>query len=57
MYQIIILDDKEIDSFNKKHNTNYKSIQVKQKRNKFFIVLDCDETIELTKEEALNYFI
>lgn len=57
MYRMMILNKSEIDDYNKKHNTNYKSIHIKQERNKYYIILDCDEIIELGRKEALKYFI
>ncbi len=57
MYQTRILNEKEVKEFNERFNTNYQIVFVQQKKNKYYVVLDCDTTIELRQKEALNYFI
>lgn len=57
MYQTRILNEKEVKEFNEKFDTNYQIVFVQQKKNKYYVVLDCDTTIELRQKEALNYFI
>ena len=57
MYQTRILNEKEVKEFNERFYTNYQIVFVQQKKNKYYVVLDCDTTIELRQKEALNYFI
>lgn len=57
MYQTRILNEKEVKEFNERFNTNYQIVFVQQKKNKYYVILDCDTTIELRQKEALNYFI
>lgn len=57
MYQTRILNEKEVKEFNERFDTNYQIVFVQQKKNKYYVVLDCDTTIELRQKEALNYFI
>ena len=57
MYQTRILNEKEVKEFNERFNTNYQIVFVQQKKNKYYVVLDCDTTIEIRQKEALNYFI
>lgn len=57
MYQTRILNEKEVKEFNERFNTNYQIVFVQQKKNKYYVILDCESKIELRKKEALNYFI
>ena len=57
MYQTRILNEKEVKEFNERFNTNYQIVFVQQKKNKYYVVLDCDTTIEIRQKEALYYFI
>ena len=57
MYQTRILNEKEVKEFNERFNTNYQIVFVQQKKNKYYVILDCESKIELRQKEALNYFI
>ena len=57
MYQTRILNEKEVKEFNERFNTNYQIVFVQQRKNKYYVILDCESRIELSKKEALNYFI
>ena len=57
MYQTRILNEQEIADFNKKFNTDYKVIHIRQRGKKYFAYLDCSIEILLRQKEALNYFI
>lgn len=57
MYQTRILNEKEVKEFNERFNTNYQIVFVQQKKNKYYVILDCESRIELRQKEALNYFI
>ena len=57
MYQIRILNDKEVEEFNKRFNTDYQVIHIKQCNKKYYAYVDCNKKYELKQKEALNYFI
>ena len=57
MYQTRILNEQEIEDFNRKFNTDYKVIHIRQRGKKYFAYLDCSIEILLRQKEALNYFI
>lgn len=56
MHRTYILDNQEVKEFNKKYNTNFYSIMVKQENTKFYAILDCDLKVKLYRKEALSYF-
>ncbi len=57
MYQIRILNDKEVEEFNKRFNTDYQVIHIKQCNKKYYAYVDCNKKYELKQKEAQNYFI
>lgn len=56
MYRTRILDEKEVEEFNNKYNTNYSSIMIKQKNRKYYAIVDCDIKIKMFEKEVINYF-
>lgn len=56
MYRTRILNDKEVEEFNKKYNTNYSSIMIKQENKKYYAIVECDVKIKMYPKEVLNYF-
>ncbi len=56
MYQTRILNDREIEEFNKKYNTSYTSILIKQENKKYYAIVECDVKIKMYEKEVLNYF-
>lgn len=57
MYQTRILNDKEVNEFNNRFNTNYQIIHIRQRGHKYYAYVDCEKEYELRQKEALNYFI
>lgn len=56
MYRLRILNDKEIEEFNNKYNTNYLSIMIKQESRSYYAIVDCDIKIKMYPKEVINYF-
>ncbi len=56
MYQTRILNEKEIEEFNKKYNTHYSSILIKQENKKYYAIVECDVKIRMYEKEVINYF-
>lgn len=56
MYRLRILNEKEIEEFNNKYNTNYSSIMIKQENKNYFAIVDCDIKIKMYPKEVINYF-
>lgn len=56
MFQTRILNEKEVEEFNNKYNTNYTSIILKQENKKYYAVADCDIKIKMYSKEIINYF-
>lgn len=56
MYQTRILNEKEIQEFNNKYNTNYQSIIIRKRNNSYQAILDCSKKIKMYPKEVLNYF-
>ena len=57
MYQTRILNEKEIQEFNEKFNTNYQSIIIKKRNNNYQAILDCSKKMKMYSKEVANYFI
>lgn len=57
MYQTRILNDKEIQEFNEKYNTNYQSIIIKKRNNNYQAILDCSKKMKMYPKEVANYFM
>ena len=57
MLRTRILNEIETDEFNKKYGTNYLIIHIKQSKQKFYAIADCNHIIRLNQSEAVNYFI
>lgn len=55
--QLRILNEKEIEEFNKKYNTNYHSIHIKKQGKRYFAIVECDVKIKMYEKEVLNYFM
>ncbi len=56
MYRACILNEKQVEEFNKIYNTNLTSIIIKQAGNQYYAILDCDIKKKIYKKEALKYF-
>lgn len=56
MYRLRILNEKEIEDFNNKYNTNYSSILIKQENKNYFAIVDCDIKIKMYPKEVIDYF-
>lgn len=56
MYQTRILNEKEVENFNYKYNTNYTSIMLKQENKKYYAIVECDIKIKMYKKEIYQYF-
>lgn len=56
MYRTRVLNEKEVEEFNTKYNTNYSSILIKQENKKYYAIVDCDIKIKMYEKEVLNYF-
>ncbi len=56
MYRTRILNEKEIEEFNNRYNTNYTSILIKQENRKYYAIVECDVKIKMYEKEVLNYF-
>lgn len=56
MYRLRILNEKEIEEFNNKYNTNYSSILIKQENKKYFAIVECDVKIRMYEKEVIDYF-
>lgn len=56
MYRACILNEKQVEEFNKIYNTNLTSIIIKQVSNQYYAILDCDIKKKIYKKEALKYF-
>ena len=50
-----ILNEKEINEFNKNYNTDFKSIMIKQSGNKYYAIFDGIKKIKIYKNEAMKY--
>ena len=57
MYQTRILNEKEVAEFNKKYNMQYQIIHIKQRRNRFYAILDLKKILPLKEKEVISYFI
>lgn len=57
MYQTRILNEKEIQEFNEKYNTNYQSIIIKKRNNNYQAILDCSKKLKMYPKEVANYFM
>lgn len=57
MYQMRILNKEEIKEFNKNYSVDFYSVIIKQEKNKFFAILDCDVKVKLYKNEAMRYLM
>lgn len=55
MLKLRILNEKEIEEFNNKYNTNYNSILIKQENKKYYAIVDCDVKIRMYPKEVLDY--
>ncbi len=55
--QLRILNQEEIKEFNDNYDTEFKSIMIKQKNNKYYAIFDCDLKIEIYKREAMTYLL
>lgn len=55
MIQIKVLNEKEIEEFNHQFNTDYKIIHIKQFRNNYSVIADCDIKFKMCKEEVAKY--
>lgn len=55
MYRLRILNEKEVEEFNNKYNTNYTSIMIKQENKKYYAIVDCDVKIKMYEKEVLDY--
>lgn len=56
MYRLRILNEKEVEEFNNKYNTNYSSILIKQENKNYFAIVDCDVKIRMYEKEVIDYF-
>lgn len=56
MYKLRILNEKEIEDFNNKYNTNYSSIMIKQENRKYYAIVECDIKIKMYEKEVIDYF-
>lgn len=56
MCRLRLLNDKEIEEFNNKHNTNYNSIMIKQCGKKYYAIVECDIKIKMYEKEVYQYF-
>ena len=56
MYQTIILNEQEIEEFNKIYNTNYQSIIIKKRNKNYQAILDCSKKMKMYPKEVANYF-
>lgn len=56
MYQTRVLNEKEVNEFNDKYNTNYTVIYIQKRNNKYYGIFDCDIKQSLKPKEVLNYF-
>ena len=57
MYKTRILNEKEVAEFNKKYNVQYQIIHIKQRRNKFYAILDLKKILPLKEKEVISYFL
>ena len=56
MYRTHILNNNELIEFNNNYSVDFKSVMIKQEKNSFYAILDCDLKVKLYKKEALKYF-
>ncbi len=56
MYRTRILNEKEVEEFNNKHNTHYSSILLKQENKKYYAIVECDVKIKMYEKEVVDYF-
>ena len=56
MYQTRILNEQEIEEFNKIYNTNYQSIIIKKRNKNYQAILDCSKKMKMYPKEVTNYF-
>lgn len=56
MYRTCILNEKQVEEFNKIYNTNLISIMIQQQGNKYYAILDCDSKIKAFRKEVEKYF-
>lgn len=56
MYQTRRLNDEEIAKINEIYDTDYKVILIQKKKNKYYVILDCDIKKKICEKEALKYF-
>lgn len=57
MYRTHILNNNELIEFNKNYGVDFKSVIIKQEKNKFYAILDCDLKVKLYRKEATKYFV
>ena len=53
--QLRILNDDEVNEFNKNYNVNFKSVMIKQEKKNYYAILDCDLIIKIYRSEAMKY--
>lgn len=56
MCRTIILNNEQVQRINGIYNTKLSSIMIKQEKNKFYAILDCDIKFRLKEKEAISYF-
>ena len=55
MYRMCILNKTQLKEFNKNYSVDFQSVMIKQEKNVFYAILDCDLKVKLYKKEALKY--
>lgn len=55
MFRTHILNENELLEFNKNYNVDFISVLIKQEKNKYYAIVDCDLKIKIYKREALKY--
>ena len=56
MNQLRVLNEKEVQEFNYKYNTNYQSIIIKKNNNNYQAIFDCSTKMKMYPKEVANYF-
>lgn len=55
MYITRILNEEEVKEFSKNYGINFYSVMIKQEKNNFYAILDCDVKIKLYRKEVMRY--